>query len=499
MRKVFIILFAVSTIGSTKILEVGSEKQFTNLRQAAQNAQPGDTLLFYPGIYSGGQAIANLQGSESNEITIMVQEKNSVIIRGGSTAWQLTDAAYVRISGFVFENQTANGVNFDDGGEYSTPAHHITFENCTFKDINATGNNDLLKLSGVDDFVVRNCTFQNGSPNGSGIDMVGCHKGEIVSCIFENMGSNAIQAKGGSQHILIHGNWFANCGHRAVNLGGSTGLPYFRPADAKFEAADLNVFSNVFIGTMAPIAYVGCVRTHVINNTIINPEKWVVRILQENVDPNRFFSCGDNSFQNNLIYQKALGTETNVGGNTRPESFIFKSNFWYNYENDNWPGPSIPATDSDQIINKNPLFKDFAEQDFSLQPDSPAAGVVNYNGEPQLDFNSAYYKLPRSVGAFESNPETGVYWRGEGESQSCQISPNPFNSFSRFTVRVKEYAEIHLYVYDVLGRRVLEHQVWHEPGEHQITCDFSHASSGIYFYQLANGSDFYSGKLTLVR
>ena len=172
MRKVFIILFAVSTIGSTKILEVGSEKQFTNLRQAAQNAQPGDTLLFYPGIYSGGQAIANLQGSESNEITIMVQEKNSVIIRGGSTAWQLTDAAYVRISGFVFENQTANGVNFDDGGEYSTPAHHITFENCTFKDINATGNNDLLKLSGVDDFVVRNCTFQNGSPNGSGIDMV---------------------------------------------------------------------------------------------------------------------------------------------------------------------------------------------------------------------------------------------------------------------------------------------------------------------------------------
>ena len=84
---------------------------------------------------------------------------------------------------------------------------------------------------------------------GSGIDMVGCHHGIIKGNYFENMGSNSIQAKGGTQHITIEGNFFRNGGQRPLNLGGSTGLPFFRPIDATFEAADIKVFSNIIVGS----------------------------------------------------------------------------------------------------------------------------------------------------------------------------------------------------------------------------------------------------------
>ncbi|MBK9982774.1 MAG: hypothetical protein IPP15_10180 [Saprospiraceae bacterium] len=70
-------------------------------------------------------------------------------------------------------------------GTYATPAHHIKFENCTFRNIDATGNNDLLKLSGLDSFEIRHCVFLNGADGGSGMDMVGCHDGLIKNCFLK--------------------------------------------------------------------------------------------------------------------------------------------------------------------------------------------------------------------------------------------------------------------------------------------------------------------------
>ncbi len=480
-------------------LDIGPGRQFDNLRPAAEHAEPGDTLLFYPGTYSGGQSVLNLQGTASDIIVIAAQKENSVIIRGGTSAWQLSDAAFVHVAGFIFESQTANGVNCDDGGDYSTPAHFITFENCTFRDINATGNNDLLKLSGIDDFKILNCRFENGSPGGSGIDMVGCHNGEILSCRFENMGSNAIQAKGGSQFIRIQGNWFENCGQRSVNLGGSTGLPYFRPINAEFEAADLQVFSNVFIGSVAPIAYVGCVRTHVINNTIVHPEKWVVRILQENTD-GRFLRCGDNTFQNNLVVQKTLGTETNVGGNTRPETFTFMANFWFNVEQTNWSGPNIPVNDPARIINKNPQFTNEAAQDFSLRSGSPAIGLVHFDGEPLTDFNGGPFHQPRSVGAFEGATASGLERKSEEQARSyCSIHPNPLTSLSVFRYRLEHSAYTTLKLYDLRGRlvRVLRNE-YMEPGDYVVPIHALQLPNGIYFYQLHNGTNRIGGKITVL-
>jgi hypothetical protein len=354
---------------------VGAGQPFSSLTQAVAVTVPGDTIMIHKGTYSGGLSFINLQGTASNPVYIMSAPSETVIINGGSNSWQMTDAAYVLIKGITFQHQTGNGFNIDDGGSYNTPSHHIVFDSCTFRDIKATGNNDLLKMSGIDFFEIKNCTFLNGAAGGSGIDLVGCHEGLITGNRFENQGSNSIQIKGGSKNVRIEGNFFKNGGQRTLNLGGSTNVKFFRPADAPYEAAGLTVYSNIFIGSDAPIAYVGCIQTEVINNTIYLPQKWVIRIVQETVDTSRFSPCGNNSFKNNIVYRNSqVSNDCNIGPYTNPQSFSFSNNLWYHAQNPAWTGPELPVTDVNCIIGKNPLFNNAASDDFTLEESSPAIG-----------------------------------------------------------------------------------------------------------------------------
>ena len=397
---IFCLILLNSDLLLAKTILVGANLPNKNLGDAIALAVPGDTICFQKGTYSGGQIVKDLKGTEKGWITLYASVSDSVIIRGGSTSWQFGDPAYLRIEGFIFEEQTANGMNIDDGGDYTTPAHHVIFENCIFRNIKATGNNDLLKLSGLDDFEISSCQFRNGSLGGSGIDMVGCHQGVIEACEFENQGSNSVQVKGGSQHIRIIRNKFINGGQRSVNLGGSTGLPFFRPLDATFEAANLEVYSNIFVGSDSPIAFVGCINSKVINNTIYKPGRWVVRILQENTN-SRFAQCSENTFSNNLIYYNNLRTETNVGANTRPETFRFANNFWFDFDAVQPHLLVLPVKDSTIVFGPNPEFVDAENGNFSLKKDSPAIGKVKYTGEPLTDFFHSSFMSLRSFGAIE--------------------------------------------------------------------------------------------------
>ena len=238
-----------------------------------------------------------------------------------------------------------------------------------------------------------------------------------------------------------------------------------------------------------------------VNNTIISPENWVVRILQETVDPNRFFQCGDNSFQNNLIFLGNIATEINIGPDTRPASFLYSSNFWYNYENPNWQGPNTPVIDPTQIINKDPLFQNVAGMDFTPQVNSPALSASDYAGEPLLDYNGNGFNSPRSVGAIEGNPVTGLQHDNKSEGAIfCSIKPNPFNSLSIFQYRIRFFARTRLRIYDISGRKLAELvNSLQEPGDYSLAFDPSDAATGVYLYELINGSDRIYGKITLLR
>lgn len=418
---------------AAKVIEVCPTCPIRNLENATLNIQPGDTIMMRSGVYTTSSYISNLQGTNDKWITITAKDDEEVIFRGQSTAMQLSDPAYLRISKLNFESQTANGVNIDDGGSYNSPANNILIENCEWRSMNATGNNDMLKMSGVDNFIIRNCKFSNGSAGGSGIDMVGCHYGIIENCIFENQGSNSIQNKGGTSQITIQNNLFINGGLRTLNIGGSTGLEFFRPLTAKYEAKEIFVYSNIFIGSQSPIAFVGSIHCNVVNNTIYLPTKWTIRILQENTNEG-FAKCSNNSFINNVVYinNSAANPTINIGSNTSPETFIFENNLWYNKDNQNWAGPNLPVSELNGYKNIDPIISPKINGGIIIDKSSPVIGKGKNVELPQKDYEGNLFNSPRSIGAIEVNPKTNFV---QDLSNNNILFPNPamYEIFIRFT------------------------------------------------------------------
>jgi hypothetical protein len=451
----FLLLFFIIRSKAEKIT-VGAEGDFETITAAVNILEPGDTIVVLSQTFAGGQWFLDaINGSSENPIVIMAETKHQSIFQGGSQALHLRNCNYIEIDGFVFENQTSNGVNIDDGADYNSPSKNITVRNCIFRNLAQTGNHDFLKMSGVDEFLVEKCTFTAGT-GGSGIDLVGCHKGVIQDCEFNDAGSSGIQCKGGSQHITIQRNILRNMSNRAINLGGSTGLDYFRPpltnpvADA-FEAADISVFSNIFIGSMSPIAYVGCIRVKVINNTFYKPDKWVIRILQETTDEG-FLPCSNNEFSNNIVYLEKDITEVNIGSNTSPETFTFTNNLWFNESSDSWK-PNLPVTDRNQVIG-NPLFSNLSDENFTLMPGSPAISAGLYFIIPDSDFSKKLFANPPSIGAFEGNSGTVGVGSYMSPSKKTRIYPNP--SDGNFYVDIGVGDETYNYmVSDINGKVVL--------------------------------------------
>lgn len=444
------LLVLSSDFADARTLVVVAGGTYARFGDAARDAAPGDTILIRPGVYAGGEHIIGLQGTSSAWITVRAESRGAVIIRGGGNAWQLTDPAYLRFEDFVFEGQTGNGINIDDGGTYDTPAHHVIFDRCDWRALSASGNNDQLKLSGLDSFEVRNCTFTDGATGGSSIDMVGCHYGVFTRNTFTRSGSNAIQAKGATRYIRIERNTFIDAGERAINIGGSTGLQFFRPIDAKYESANIGVYSNVFVGSTAPIAYVGTINSEVVNNTIILPKRWTMRILQETTAEG-FVQCGDNAFRNNIVLvDDASDVPTvNEGPNTRGSTFLFTNNLWYHVSNPSWSGPNLPSPENGGLIGRNPLLED--DGGIAIRPGagSPAIGAGASVSEPQFDYFGRAFASPRSIGAVEVAATSTV-------AQDAMTPARVLRDGSQLIVELgtSDRADGTLSLFDVNGRRV---------------------------------------------
>jgi hypothetical protein len=320
-----IIMVAFFIISSSDAKTVGTRKE---LQDAIASAKPGDTIVLQPANYGKGLYIRNLNGTKNANITIGGSATDPAIFQGGKEAIHLVDCNYVTLKNIKVSDCTGNGINADDGGSYDSPSKGLTFQNITIENIGPKGNFDALKISGLDDFRISNCKFSGWG--GSAIDMVGCHDGIIESNLFVGKPgysqSTGIQNKGGTTSIFIRYNTFKNAGARSINLGGSTGLQFFRPKLCNYEAKDIFVVSNHFTGSEAPIAYVTSKDCIVKYNTILYPEKWILRILQEQ-PTNTFISCQKGVFENNdITYDKRVKTKFNIGPNTKPKSFSIKNN-----------------------------------------------------------------------------------------------------------------------------------------------------------------------------
>lgn len=402
--------------GGDDALGTGSEEQpFRSLGRAARDAKSGSDILLHAGSYPPDSNIRGLQGTASRPIRIRGESReNPAVFSGGGVGFQLSDPRYLVLEDLEIEGASGNGINIDDGGNYETPAEHVILRRITVHDIGPTGNRDGVKLSGLDHFRVEDCTIRRPGDGGSAIDMVGCHDGILAHNRILDGQSTGIQAKGGSVRLLIYGNLFDQAGQRAVNMGGSTGMQFFRPLDAPYEASQIAVWANVFVGGVAPIAFVGCENGLFAQNTIYLPEKWAGRILQENND-GQLVQCRNNVYANNIVvFDERVGVTINIGPNTQPRTFVFANNLWMHQTNDRFSGPNLPVREADGVIQKDPLFADIVAGDFTLRPESPAIGaggdLASIIGSLDIpipavgDYAERCWNRPPSIGAWEGNP-----------------------------------------------------------------------------------------------
>lgn len=401
----------VATSGSNASGDGSVGNPYATLSRAVQDAVPGSAIVVHAGTYAGGVFIADLRGTATQPIWIGgAAGEARPVFSGGGNAIQFTRPAYLVLHDFEATGSSQNGINIDDGGAYGNPqaAHFVAIERLDIRNIGTTGNQDCLKISGLNDFWILDSDFENCGNGGSGIDFVGAHRGLVSGNTLTDIGASGVQSKGGSEDIEIRGNRFFNGGARALNMGGSTGLEFFRPplsaSEPNAEARNIRAVSNLFVGSaQAPLNFVGCVGCMAVNNTLVDPGNWLVRILQETLSQGGFAfePARDGLLQNNLVLfrrSQVTGAEVNVGGNTDAASFAWRNNLFYAQDAPGQSQPNLPGSVSGSVVGFDPLI---APSDYRIGATSPAAGA-GLGFDPALaDLGGNCFATPPSIGAWE--------------------------------------------------------------------------------------------------
>lgn len=361
-------------------------RSVAELQAAVKAAKPGARIEIAPGDYAGGLFFTDLRGEPGKPIVIAgADPAKPPRFIGGENGLHLSNPFHVELHDLQVTGATGNGVSIDDGGRYVATQRGIVLRRLRVADVGPRGNHDAIKLSGLLGFRVEDCTLENwGVGSGSGIDMVGCHQGILRgntlrhSADARSTGGSGIQAKGGSRDIAIRGNRFEHAGERALNLGGSTGLQYFRPpldqwtGTERWEAAGLLVEGNTFVGSSATICFAGIGDATVRFNTIVDPGRWALRILQETREPG-FVPSRRGKFTDNIVVFRSdawASGGVNIGPGTAPETFEFARNVWFCRDRPDRSKPALPTPERDGLYGTDPQLRD----DLRLAPTSPARG-----------------------------------------------------------------------------------------------------------------------------
>ena len=352
------LLLATVVLGpsATTPVTVASAAAF---RSALRSARPGTHILVAAGDYHGYFSAANLHGTPDAPIVVEAADPaHPPVFHGAGGCIHLSRVSHITLRNLVLVRARMHELNIDDGGVGDSPSHHVVLDGLTVRDNVLPGNRDGIKLSGVDDFLIRRCVVERWGSGGSAIDMVGCHRGLITQCEFRHnpgQGATGVQAKGGSRAVVVHKCRFQSAGQRAINMGGFSASGYLRPRKPGYEAKQIVAIGNTFVGSKAAIAFVGSEECVASWNTIYRPTAWVLRILQEN-RRHGFVTCRDGAFRGNLVVWRwrELHTAVNIGTCTAPHTFRFGSNWWYCEDRPSQSRPELPVPDHNGVVGRDP-------------------------------------------------------------------------------------------------------------------------------------------------
>jgi hypothetical protein len=413
----------VSTTGSDTSGNGSATRPFRTIARAARSISPGTAIYVHAGTHPGGTFLTGVQGTEAQPIWIVgAPDEARPVIQGGGEALHLSKPRYVVLQNLEIVDTSDNGINVDDAGDVANPeaARFLLFRDLDIHDTGQrpSGVPDCLKISGLNDFFVLGSRFArcgSGTPSGAvGVGGVGVHRGRVSFNRFLSNGFGGLQFKGGSHDIEITSNLFQATGWRGVNMGGSTGDAFFRPplsaSALNYEAARIRVLANIFDGSEAAASFTGCLDCEFSHNTVVNPSKWVLRILQETVTiaGHTFARAANGVIADNIFYFRRsdlnAGEDINVGANTDTRTFFLTRNLWYAHDQPAQSNPRIPGfegTHAGSVVGTSPDFVNPDAGDFHLKAGSVPRSAGNVLFAPRSDFAGQCYAKPPSLGALE--------------------------------------------------------------------------------------------------
>ena len=325
----------------------------SELKAALLKLTSGTTLKIGAGDYPGGNQVESVE-----QLTIgALDPENPPHFKGGNNGWQFSRCQGLTLRHLKVSGQNNNGINVDDGGDLEHPVKGITIEHVEILEIGPRGNHDGIKGSGLRELTIRDCSITGWG--GQAIDLVGCHQSLISGCRFVGKdgftATAGIQLKGGTSEVTVEKCHFLSGGERPINVGGSTGLPYFRPQGSKHEASQIVVRDNLIEGSLCSAAFVGVDGAEFTRNTILFPEKWIFRILQETKSEG-FVPCRNVRVSGNrIVFRRAqVQTEINIGDGTEPASFQFENNQWFAEDRPQSSKPGLPTEETGGIYGSDP-------------------------------------------------------------------------------------------------------------------------------------------------
>jgi len=318
--------------------------------------EPGTAIRLKPGNYGIYLHVVNLHGTESDPIWIGgIPGEARPVFTGGDTAVTIQKGSYIVIHDLEVAGtkEQAHGIHLNEAGDGddSDAIQHITVRGCYLYNI----WNSPIKMAGVNRSFIYDNEFAFDLPgcrNSGTVDQVGCHYNTVAYNYFHDLTGIGVVNKGGSLENDIFGNLFVNAGC-AVTVGQSTGVPFFRPHirfDGEFkngewnvrevlpnrdryEARGIRVYSNIMADCAAGFTVGPSTECYAVNNTVINPTQYVLRIL--NMDPGDMLKLGNfakphGSFitDNVFCYGADLDDPFNTSEDSL-ESFTFTGNMLY--------------------------------------------------------------------------------------------------------------------------------------------------------------------------
>lgn len=340
--------WAVASLATVRFVETADQ-----LRRVSRELTHGDTVRIAPGVYRGGLYTRGV----SNLTITATDVSRRPVIEGGDTGWHFSRCPGLVLRDLDFRGQQVNGLNIDDGGPGNPLVERTWIERVQVREVRGGGNHDGMKLSGLRDVVIQACVVEGWG--GQAVDLVGCHDVVVTNCRLighaTDRPSAGIQIKGGSSRVVVDRCRFTHAGERPLNIGGSTGRIFFRPADATWEAREVTVRNCWIDGGICAVAFVGVDGAVFEGNVVLFPRRWIIRILQETEAP-EFLRCRNVVVRDNwIVFRRAdLREEVNVGPRTAPESFRFERNWWFAEDQPERSRPRLPVEEQEGVYGRDP-------------------------------------------------------------------------------------------------------------------------------------------------